>query len=843
MAAIAAILSSIPSSSSSSKFSKYQSHPSAPPPCRVVCRGGSQPPPPVTTDFQFALHDALDSSGINTTHAREARQNFMSQIKRLSSIEREISISINRRVDLAKTALYIAAEDDSLISHSSVALPVDAFIERLDDLSMGFCTNNSSALKSSPEMLLDSLEKFLYVKKVLTHRSGSAVMLALIYSEILKTLRLWSLLDFDCEIFFPHDNHGLPRGYHKQKSKESDHQHILTSLTLLEKILRNLKKAFWPFQHDHTKSLFLRAAHAADCVDISKTFEGSGAQLASAKAAQHRLDRGVWTSVHFGDMRRALSACERLILLESDPKELRDYSVLLYHCGFYEQSLQYLKLYQEKGSSLQKQASNKLSSLEEYAVEKLMIRLNLISMEEGWSKPSHASPSDPGYYSKATEPTRHGPPPPHRPPCNGKKPQQSVNEHSGAALENHCAQNDTLTTAKTWPPPPHPVTTTTTTFPPDHTNMLGLHNILFIAPPPSFHHHQPPHIPSTHQIANTNDQCNIANNQESWTTLNKYQQKSSFLKRGDLNVVGDNDTGRNIGPARACRDCGNRAKKECQYRRCRTCCKSREYDCTTHMKSTWVSAARRRERLGCGGGGDSSASSGGGCVGGKRPRENVTTTSNSFSTSNNNAAASVNFDTGSSYQDASFKLSLPGQVREPAVFRCIRVTAINSGEAEVAYQAKVNISGHVFKGILYDQGIDEKNLFPCVSKMQSGERTRDSTSPIVEPSVAYAATGNHRLLEGPLLHNQARVIVAMSPSSWVMDEIHCCVVWLQGRRCESTSSLKLYVLERDFLVFPSFSSEVKLLFLFLMPCSVRIFPLFNGGQRKFLEEHSSESSF
>eukprot|EP00258_Populus_trichocarpa_P045795 XP_024461814.1 protein LATERAL ROOT PRIMORDIUM 1 isoform X3 [Populus trichocarpa] len=242
--------------------------------------------------------------------------------------------------------------------------------------------------------------------------------------------------------------------------------------------------------------------------------------------------------------------------------------------------------------------------------------------------------------------------------------------------------------------------------------MLGLHNILFIAPPPSpFHHHQPPHIPSTHQIANTNDQCNIANNQESWTTLNKYQQKSSFLKRGDLNVVGDNDTGRNIGPARACRDCGNRAKKECQYRRCRTCCKSREYDCTTHMKSTWVSAARRRERLGCGGGGDSSASSGGGCVGGKRPRENVTATSNSFSTSNNNAA-------GSSYQDASFKLSLPGQVREPAVFRCVRVTAINSGEAEVAYQAK------------------------------SGERTRDSTSPIVEPSVAYAATGNHRLLEG-----------------------------------------------------------------------------------------------
>ncbi|KAJ6341071.1 hypothetical protein OIU77_022385 [Salix suchowensis] len=278
--------------------------------------------------------------------------------------------------------------------------------------------------------------------------------------------------------------------------------------------------------------------------------------------------------------------------------------------------------------------------------------------------------------------------------------------------------------------------------------MLGLHNILFIAPPPSpFHHHQTPQVPSAHQIANTNDQCNIADNQESWATLNKYQQKPCFLKTGDLNVAGEDDTGRNIGPARACRDCGNRAKKECQYRRCRTCCKSREYDCTTHMKSTWVSASSRRERLGCSGGGDSSASSGGGCVGGKRPRENATTTSNSFSTSNNNAAASVNFDTGSSYQDAGFKLSLPVQVREPAVFRCVRVTAINSGEAEVAYQAKVNISGHVFKGVLYDQGIDEKNLFPCISKLQSGERTRDSTSSIAEPSAAYAATGNHRMLE------------------------------------------------------------------------------------------------
>lgn len=42
-----------------------------------------------------------------------------------------------------------------------------------------------------------------------------------------------------------------------------------------------------------------------------------------------------------------LSACERLIILQTDPKELRDYGALLYHCGFYKEALQYLTVYQD----------------------------------------------------------------------------------------------------------------------------------------------------------------------------------------------------------------------------------------------------------------------------------------------------------------------------------------------------------------------------------------------------------------------------------------------------------------------------------------------------------------
>lgn len=95
-----------------------------------------------------------------------ARDGFTSQIRNLSEIERETSICINKGVELGKTALYIAAEDDALMSHSSVPLPVDAFLERLDNLSTSYCPHYRSSLASSPEDLLDSVERYLYITKV-----------------------------------------------------------------------------------------------------------------------------------------------------------------------------------------------------------------------------------------------------------------------------------------------------------------------------------------------------------------------------------------------------------------------------------------------------------------------------------------------------------------------------------------------------------------------------------------------------------------------------------------------------------------------------------------------------
>lgn len=123
----------------------------------------------------------------------------------------------------------------------------------------------------------------------------------------------------------------------------------------------------------------------------------------------------------------------------------------------------------------------------------------------------------------------------------------------------------------------------------------------------------------------------------------------SSAKQDGLNVENDESeqmAGSSRSGMRVCRDCGNKAKKDCTYRRCRTCCKSRGYGCATHVRSTWVPAARRRERRmvvvggsGGGGGGDGDGDgSSGSSSGVKRPRivvspPNLTTTSRA-STSN-----------------------------------------------------------------------------------------------------------------------------------------------------------------------------------------------------------------
>ncbi|KGN48103.1 protein LATERAL ROOT PRIMORDIUM 1 [Cucumis sativus] len=200
-----------------------------------------------------------------------------------------------------------------------------------------------------------------------------------------------------------------------------------------------------------------------------------------------------------------------------------------------------------------------------------------------------------------------------------------------------------------------------------------------------------------------------------------------------------------------CQDCGNQAKKDCSHRRCRTCCRSRGFDCATHVKSTWVPAARRRERqlmaVTATAAADGSSAS---TSGAKKPRLIPSQTTSHTSTSNTTPPRSL--DTSSSHQDAGNKEALPGQIRAQAVFKCVRVTAVDDGDDEYAYHAMVKIGGHVFKGFLYDQGVEAGDGFPNVSELHLGDggggggtmnnRNGSSSSPLVDPSDVYNTAGS-----------------------------------------------------------------------------------------------------
>ncbi|XP_027187992.1 protein LATERAL ROOT PRIMORDIUM 1 isoform X2 [Cicer arietinum] len=279
---------------------------------------------------------------------------------------------------------------------------------------------------------------------------------------------------------------------------------------------------------------------------------------------------------------------------------------------------------------------------------------------------------------------------------------------------------------------------------------------------PSFHHHHESLLSDPHSLNPatalgvgvipllTTSPCHLDN--ESNMLNNRRQQQGIQFWHEQHHQQQQQQGTSSGGGTTTCQDCGNQAKKDCTNRRCRTCCKSRGFDCPTHVKSTWVPAARRRERLATAAtttvvaGGSSGSTSGA-----KKPRliasQQTTTTSH---TSTSNTTPPRSFDTGSSHQDASFKESMPGQVRAPAVFKCVRVTSVDDGKDEYAYQAVVKIGGHVFKGFLYDHGVENNNnnkeVYPNLSELHLGGGNRNgvsSSSPMMDPSHdVYAAASS-----------------------------------------------------------------------------------------------------
>ena len=64
--------------------------------------------------------------------------------------------------------------------------------------------------------------------------------------------------------------------------------------------------------------------------------------------------------------------------------------------------------------------------------------------------------------------------------------------------------------------------------------------------------------------------------------------------------------------------------------------------------------------------------------------------------------------------------NFPAEVSSNAVFRCVRVSAVEENDDQYAYQTAVNIGGHLFKGILYDQG-PETTTYSASNMAAAGE--------------------------------------------------------------------------------------------------------------------------
>ncbi|KAG0565352.1 hypothetical protein M758_8G179800, partial [Ceratodon purpureus] len=199
----------------------------------------------------------------------------------------------------------------------------------------------------------------------------------------------------------------------------------------------------------------------------------------------------------------------------------------------------------------------------------------------------------------------------------------------------------------------------------------------------------------------------------------------------------------------ACQECGNQAKKDCSFQRCRTCCKSRDFDCATHVKSTWVPASKRRERQ--------AAEAAAAAAGQPRPKSKRARilalaapagATTSMTTTSANSPRGSDINSGHPSQPAQARGGLPPEVRAQALFKCVRVTGVEDGENEFAYQATVKIGGHIFKGVLYDQGLDlaQQAVTSNPSELQLGgggggaggvRGNLPSSSPLLDPSGMY----------------------------------------------------------------------------------------------------------
>ncbi|KAH7517764.1 hypothetical protein FEM48_Zijuj09G0099000 [Ziziphus jujuba var. spinosa] len=76
-----------------------------------------------------------------------------------------------------------------------------------------------------------------------------------------------------------------------------------------------------------------------------------------------------------------------------------------------------------------------------------------------------------------------------------------------------------------------------------------------------------------------------------------------------------------------------------------------------------------------------------------------------------------------------------------ATFHCVRVSSVEDSIDQYAYQTSVHIGGHIFKGILYDQGACDENCYTAAGESSSGTGGVLDQQPNFVNAVALTGSG------------------------------------------------------------------------------------------------------
>ena len=270
--------------------------------------------------------------------------------------------------DVVAASLHLCVEDDAYESRTSVCLPREAYIKRMDKLVDEFIQRDLSYMSEEDKLdgdkVIAAVERYLfeeqqyrpptgwreafspyrtYFHNVIAQKVGIPATLAAIYIGFLERLKAkGGLACGDVSVLLRVRRGADPTPRRPWGIKAGDvvpeGSVVCTSDMVVRQQLMALKRAFWPWEWDDSRDTgFLLAVESAAY--------GKDDRMNTAAGVVGIIQP---TGRPFGDLKMATLVTERLAELDGGfGYEARDMGVLLYHGGYRADALRTLEAFQQ----------------------------------------------------------------------------------------------------------------------------------------------------------------------------------------------------------------------------------------------------------------------------------------------------------------------------------------------------------------------------------------------------------------------------------------------------------------------------------------------------------------